>query len=104
MSTSHMPFNVAANQTATPPPLPPRQPVQNYSGYNSYRPLGLNNYYSNYGYGNNYRSYGGYGSFGMPYSNMSAYNNYGYSGDAENRYVIQQSLLISHFWIINFSY
>lgn len=88
----HLPFQTAG---AVPPPLPPRQPVQNYLGYNDYRPYsssyGYGSGYGSYGYGSGYRGYGGYGSFGsysgIPYSGNSYGQIGGHSGDVENRYV-----------------
>ncbi|CAK9808164.1 Peroxisomal membrane protein PEX13 [Anthophora plagiata] len=83
------PFPSSNVQPGNPPPLPPRQPAQSYSGFND-RPFG-SNYYGGYGfgYGNQYRGlngYGGYSSFG-PYSN---YNNYGtfngHNGNPESRF------------------
>ncbi|XP_029036491.1 peroxisomal membrane protein PEX13-like [Osmia bicornis bicornis] len=80
-------------QSGNPPPLPPRQPVQNYSGFNDYqRPFGSNyggyGGYSGYGYGNQYRGYGGYNSYGFnSYSNYNSPGVFGgHSGDVENRF------------------
>ncbi|XP_031831559.1 peroxisomal biogenesis factor 13 isoform X2 [Nomia melanderi] len=90
LTNTPTPFPTVSNQLGNPPPIPPRQPAQNYSGFNDYRLYG-SNYYGGYGYGlgNQYRGpsgFGGYSSYGCsPYSN---YNNYGmfnnHSGDAEN--------------------
>ncbi|XP_031831558.1 peroxisomal biogenesis factor 13 isoform X1 [Nomia melanderi] len=92
LTNTPTPFPTVSNQLGNPPPIPPRQPAQNYSGFNDYRLYG-SNYYGGYGYGlgNQYRGpsgFGGYSSYGCsPYSN---YNNYGmfnnHSGDAENRF------------------
>ncbi|XP_020286147.1 peroxisomal membrane protein PEX13 [Pseudomyrmex gracilis] len=70
---------------AIPPPLPPRQSVDNYVGY---RPYNSTYNYGNFGYGGGYRGYGGYGSFGsyLPYSGNSYGSIGGYSGDAEHRF------------------
>ncbi|XP_060826737.1 peroxisomal membrane protein PEX13 [Bombus pascuorum] len=88
------PFPSSNLQPGNPPPVPPRQPVQSYSGLSDHRPFG-SNYYGGYGfggYGNQYRGFNGYGGYSSyssygPYSN---YNNYGmfggHSGDAENRF------------------
>lgn len=89
------PFAPSNIQPGNPPPVPPRQPAQNYSGFNNCRPLGLNYNGYGYGYGNQYRGFngfGGYNSFG--YSPYSSYNNYntfgGHSGDVESRQVAYQ--------------
>ncbi|KZC06234.1 PREDICTED: peroxisomal membrane protein PEX13-like [Dufourea novaeangliae] len=86
------PFPSTNIQSGIPPPIPPRQPVQSYSGFNDYRPFGSNSYGGfGYGLGNQYRGlngYGGYSSYG--YAPYSTYNNYGtfggHSGDVENRF------------------
>ncbi|XP_043802794.1 peroxisomal membrane protein PEX13 [Apis laboriosa] len=79
-------FPVSNIQSGNPPPVPPRQPVQNYYGFND-RLFGPN-YYNGYGlnYNNQYRGFNG-SSYNPIYSN---YNNYGifggHSTDAENRF------------------
>ncbi|XP_076661267.1 peroxisomal biogenesis factor 13 [Halictus rubicundus] len=92
LSSTTAPFPIISNQSGNPPPIPPRQPVQNYSSFNDYRMYG-SNCYNGYGYGfaSQYRgpsTYGGYNSYG--YSPYSSYNNYGSfgnpSGDVENRF------------------
>jgi len=93
----YSPYQTVGANAVVPPPLPPRQPVQNYFGYSDSRPYGSN--YGNFGYGGNYngyRSYNGYGSFGnyMPYSNNSYGQIGGHSGDVETRYVINIKSLI----------
>ncbi|KAF3424911.1 hypothetical protein E2986_07002 [Frieseomelitta varia] len=75
-------------QPGNPPPIPLRQPVQNYSGFSDHRLFGSN--YSGFGgYGSQYRAFSGYGGYNS-YSPYSTYNNYGmfggHSGDAENRF------------------
>lgn len=91
--TAPSPFPTSNVQTATatamsnPPPVPPRQPLQTYSAFQT-------NCYGGYGmgYSNQYRGFNGYGGYASyaPYSNYSNYNNYGgfsgHSGDAENRF------------------
>ncbi|XP_076637552.1 peroxisomal biogenesis factor 13 [Colletes latitarsis] len=84
------PFPSSNIQPSNPPPVPPRQPVQNYFGFSDYRPYG-SNYYGGYGYGNQYRGfsgYGGYSSYGYnPYSNYNNYGTFGgHSGDVESRF------------------
>lgn len=80
-------FPVSNIQSGNPPPVPPRQPVQNYYGFNDHRLFGPN-YYNGYGlsYNNQYRGFNG-NSYNPIYSN---YNNYGifggHSSDAENRF------------------
>ncbi|XP_033325622.1 peroxisomal biogenesis factor 13 [Megalopta genalis] len=90
LSNASAPFAAASNQSGNPPPIPPRQLVQNYSGLNDYRTYG-SNYYSGYGFGSQYRgpsTYGGYSSYGYsPYSNYNNYGSFGNpSGDVENRF------------------
>jgi len=98
MPGSSLSFQATEPRAAIPPPLPSRQPVHNYSGYNDYRPYG-SSYYGNYGYLGGYRGYGGYNSFGnyMSYSG----NNYaqigGHSGDAESRY-IQETITYKYYY------
>lgn len=97
MPGPHLPFQTVG--AAIPPPLPPRQSVQNHLGYSDYRPYG-SSYYGNYGYGNgygnSYRGYNGYGSFGsyIPYSGNSYGQFGGPSGDVENRYIIKMTINI----------
>lgn len=91
LSSTSAPYPIINNPSGNPPPIPPRQPVQNYSSFNDYRMYGSNSYSGyGYGFGSQYRpsTYGGYNSYG--YSPYSSYNNYGSfgnpSGDVENRF------------------
>ncbi|XP_076762148.1 peroxisomal biogenesis factor 13 [Xylocopa sonorina] len=81
------PFPSVNNQLGNAPPVPPRQSIQNYSGFNDYRQFGTNSYggYGS-GYVNQYRGFSGYGGY-SPYSNYNNYGSFsGHSGDAENRF------------------
>ncbi|XP_003700400.1 peroxisomal biogenesis factor 13 [Megachile rotundata] len=79
------PFPSSNFQSVNPPPLPPRQPVQNYSGFNDYQRPFRSNYYGGYGHGydSQYRGFGGYNSYSN-YNNLGGFG--GHSGDVENRF------------------
>ncbi|OAD58171.1 Peroxisomal membrane protein PEX13 [Eufriesea mexicana] len=89
ISNAPSPFPSSTTQSLNPPPVPPRQPVQNYSGFNDNRPFG-SNYCGGYGFGysNQYRGFNGYGGFSSygPYSNYNYGIIGGHSGDTENRF------------------